>query len=182
MSDAWFCVVGASDAICPGALLLEDTTHSSNLRREINKRHVVLTIASSVYCASKGKHAILNPACAKFWPAARIKSAQCWLRLTSLGQRMASTRKLNTAGSKTMPSSASDHSQGCGNKAQLSNKSDSKAGELKLRRRLSKIFQRDKLESGLCSLFPFGPGTPGNIQSAICQSPRIQRFCRPTSA
>ena len=46
----------------------------------------------------------------------------------------------------------------------------------RLRRKLSKIFQRDKLEIGLRRVFS-RPRTHGSTHPAICQSPRIQR-CR----
>ena len=47
-----------------------------------------------------------------------------------------------------------------------------------LRRRLSAIFQTDKMLSGfLCSLLS-APSTMGKTQAPICQSPRIQRWRR----
>ena len=62
----------------------------------------------------------------------------------------------------------------------ISNKSVAAAGT-KLRRRLSKIFQRESAERGLRSERPAGPGTRGRSQRRICQSPRIQRRRRLTS-
>src|SRR6188472_3152022 len=49
------------------------------------------------------------------------------------------------------------------------------AGGTRLRRRLSKIFQRLKTESGLGSILPPPTGTQDLSQSIICQSPRTQR-------
>ena len=53
------------------------------------------------------------------------------------------------------------------------------AVDKKLRRRLSKIFQRLKRESGFGPRPPAGNGTRGRLHPAICQSPRIQRWARP---
>ena len=52
----------------------------------------------------------------------------------------------------------------------------------RLRRRLSKIFHRDKAEIGLRTRRPDRPRTHGSSHAAICQSPRIQRCRRATSA
>ena len=52
----------------------------------------------------------------------------------------------------------------------------------RLRRKLSRIFQRLKQESWFGRRPPPAWGTRGKIQSAICQSPRIQRWRRLTSA
>ena len=56
------------------------------------------------------------------------------------------------------------------------------AAAVRLRLRLSAIFQRDRSESGFGRGRPSGPGTPGSSQRAICQSPRVQRCLRLTSA
>ena len=53
----------------------------------------------------------------------------------------------------------------------------SSVGVTRLRRRLSRIFQRPISGSGL-RLRPWRDGTNGNSQNRICQSPRIQRCWR----
>ena len=55
-------------------------------------------------------------------------------------------------------------------------------GGTMLRRRLSKIFHRDKPEIGLRTRWPDRPRTHGSSHAAICQSPRIQRCRRAMSA
>ncbi len=50
-------------------------------------------------------------------------------------------------------------------------------GVTRLRRRLSRIFQRPMSGSEF-RLMPWRDGTNGNSQKRICQSPRIQRCCR----
>src|SRR5450759_5019953 len=66
-----------------------------------------------------------------------------------------------------------------------SNRSVNVAGT-RLRRRLSKIFHWDSVESGFCSR-PVSesarlPGTRYSDHDAICQAPRIQRCRRLTTA
>ena len=52
----------------------------------------------------------------------------------------------------------------------------------RLRRRLSRTFQRDSHERELATLRPPGPGTERANHPAICQSPRIHRERRLVSA
>ncbi|MNO85833.1 hypothetical protein D3C76_772130 [compost metagenome] len=60
--------------------------------------------------------------------------------------------------------------------------SASSAAGSRLRRRLSKIFQRDKALSGLCT-WPWVPVcSQGTSHGSSCQSPRIQRCRRLLSA
>ncbi len=67
-------------------------------------------------------------------------------------------------------------------KSHAPSKSSSIATGTRLRRRLSKIFHHDKAEIGFFTLLPSAPGTLGNSHRAICQSPRIHRCRRLTSA
>ena len=64
-----------------------------------------------------------------------------------------------------------------GSTVQPATSSASSVGATRLRRRLSRIFQRPMSGSGL-RLRPRRDGTNGNSQNRICQSPRIQRCCR----
>src|SRR6266404_9353986 len=65
---------------------------------------------------------------------------------------------------------------GClGEKSQLLRSITNIAISVRLRRRLSNIFQREMIDSGLCTIFPKKSGTRGNSQKMICQSPRTQR-------
>src|SRR5687768_10433567 len=64
-----------------------------------------------------------------------------------------------------------------GEKNQETSSRRSIATGIRLRRRLSKIFHRDKVEIGLWMYRPDRLRTQGSSQAAICQSPRIQR-CR----
>ena len=65
---------------------------------------------------------------------------------------------------------------------QPSNSSNSDATGTRLRRRLSRIFQRESAVSGFLTMSPAASLTLGSNQCAICQSPRIQRWRRRTSA
>ena len=81
-----------------------------------------------------------------------------------------------------VPITARVHNQSGDKTVQPSSNSSVSAAGTRLRRRLSKIFHRDSTESGFFRRRPPRPGTPGSSQRAICQSPRIQRCRRLTSA
>ena len=81
-----------------------------------------------------------------------------------------------------VPITAKVQNQAGDKTVQPSSNSRVNAGGTRLRRRLSKIFHRDSPESGFFRRLPSRPGTPGSSQRAICQSPRIQRCRRLTSA
>src|SRR5262249_56623178 len=70
------------------------------------------------------------------------------------------------------------HSKGTAVRNQPARRRAKVAAGTRLRRRLSKIFQRLNAESGLCAILPSPTGTRGLSQSMICQSPRIQRCWR----
>src|SRR3982075_2252387 len=55
-------------------------------------------------------------------------------------------------------------------------------GATRLRRKLSRIFQREIIGSVLRTLRRFASGTVGKIKCKICQSPRVHRCCRLTYA
>ena len=55
-------------------------------------------------------------------------------------------------------------------------------GASRLRRRLSRIFQRLSVEKSLGIVLPFSAGTRGMSQGKSCQSPRIQRCWRSVEA
>ena len=70
-----------------------------------------------------------------------------------------------------------------GDKAvQPSSNSSVKAEGTRLRRRLSKSFHSESAESGFFWRCPLEPGTRGSSHGTSCQSPRIQRWRRLTSA
>ena len=71
---------------------------------------------------------------------------------------------------------------GVRSKAQPATNRSTSAAATKLRRRLSNIFQRDKADKGLRSRRSPCRGTQGISQGNSCQSPRIQRWRRLTSA
>ena len=112
---------------------------------------------------------------------ARATAARCWLHKMSLGRRKASKSDVRMDGAVRMATTVKVHSQGCDRRHQASSKSVVAAAGTKLRRRLSKIFQRDSADRGLRSERPAKPGTRGKSQRRICQSPRIQRRRRLTS-
>ena len=81
-----------------------------------------------------------------------------------------------------MPITAKVQNQADGNTAQPNSSRSVNTAAIRLRRRLSNIFQRDRSESGFLLRRASRMGISGNSQRAICQSPRIQRCRRLTSA
>ena len=74
------------------------------------------------------------------------------------------------------PARASVKAEARGATYQPTSVNSTSAAGTRLRRRLSKIFQRDSPESGFRSLRPSAAGTRGKSQLTICQSPRIHRL------
>ena len=81
-----------------------------------------------------------------------------------------------------MPITASVQNQGRGNSVQPNSSSSVNPAGTRLRRRLSKIFHCESPESGLRWRPAPVRGTRVSSHDAICQSPRIQRWRRATSA
>ena len=81
-----------------------------------------------------------------------------------------------------MASTATLQKTTCGRKPHTSSSDTVVAGATMLRRRLSNSFQRDSIDRGLRSRLPARPGTRPSNQPISCQSPRIQRCRRLTSA
>src|SRR5437763_4891746 len=88
-----------------------------------------------------------------------------------------SSRKAFRTGHNIRAAISPLQSIGVGVKYQPAKRRATVVGGTRLRRRLSKIFQRLKAESGLGSILPPPTGTQDLSQSMICQSPRIQRGC-----
>src|SRR5207237_6249353 len=87
-------------------------------------------------------------------------------------------RKAFRTGHNIRPAIIPLQSIGAGVKNQPARRRATIAAGTRLRRRLSKIFQRLKTESGLGSVLPSPKGTQDLSQSMNTQSPRIQRCCR----
>ncbi len=94
--------------------------------------------------------------------------------------RVMDARKCSSGGTSASMAMATTASAGTPSHAATASSTSSPAGTM-LRRRLSKIFQRERSDNGF-GRRPTGPGTRGNSQAAICQSPRIHRCRRATSA
>src|SRR5215211_4006653 len=100
----------------------------------------------------------------------------------STGLRSKCASALNTVGSKsTLVTKINEAAARAGERNQETSSNTSIATGVRLRRRLSKIFHRDKAEIGLRAYRPDRLRTQGSSQAAICQSPRIQRCLRATS-
>ena len=173
-------VAGALPSV-PRSTALEGV-HSSRRRRETYWRQSVRPIASSASTASNGRHARPNSACPRRLPAVRSAKTRCWRHDAAGALRAAASSVSTSTGTKISSSRNAVHQRGSGSTVQPSTNNANSAGATRLRRRLSKIFQRDSGVIGFASPPPPGRGTRNQSQRAICQSPRIQRWRRFMSA
>src|SRR5579885_289122 len=70
----------------------------------------------------------------------------------------------------------------CGAKNHAPANSATEADSVRLRRRLSAIFQREMADKELGTILPWRSGTREKSQRSTCQSPRIQRCLRRLNA
>src|ERR1700722_7977970 len=86
------------------------------------------------------------------------------------------TRKLRHMGKAVRITAVSVQNKAwCGNTSHPHSRSTNVATSLRLRRRLSKICQREIALSGFGTILPNDCGTFGKSHRIICQSPRTQR-------
>src|SRR4026208_867882 len=97
--------------------------------------------------------------------------------MTSDGLRNNCQVKLVTGKSNTIANTVRLQKTGLPKTNQPIKSIASKASGTRLLRRLSKIFQRESVDSGFLWILRSEPGTNGVHQLAICQSPLIHR-CR----
>ena len=165
----------------------DDGCHSSRWRREMASRHSVRPMASRLYQASWGSVASATPACPSWRSSDGMTAAQCGLVRTCSGLCSRSPITPTPAGTNSTASPVKVHSAGDSSSAQPSTNSRVSAAGTRLRRRLSAIFQRASADSGLgTTMLRSLPGrrsrSRGSNQPSNCQSPRIQRCRRCTSA
>src|SRR5665213_1003064 len=103
---------------------------------------------------------------------------RCGNMCTSSGFLQTSQKKLTTEGSTRITKTEMVQNIGEPEQSQPNKNINNKATGTRLRRRLSKIFHLDKGEIGFLTRRWDPPGTHGQSQLAICQSPRIQRCLR----
>ncbi|KAG1530132.1 hypothetical protein G6F50_017522 [Rhizopus delemar] len=108
--------------------------------------------------------------------------SRCCPSKTSSPFLTAPRAEANSAGRNTTITPAPVHSQGYGSKVQPSAINSTRLGDTRLRRRLSRILQRASQARGGPPAVPGGRGGWPNSQPSNCQSPRIQRWRRLTSA
>ena len=170
-----------------GALSLRRSTslevrHCSRWRWLIAMRHSVRTIASRWYSASCGSHASPSAIRARCCMPALKPARRCWSSCTSRGFCTRSSRADSSGGTSTIDSTATVHECTGEISSQPVTSSASTATGTRLRRRLSRIFQRDNAVSALRRQPACAVGAHGSSHGSSCQSPRIQRCRRFTSA
>ena len=95
----------------------------------------------------------------------------CCHNTTSFGFLNISRINVVMEGTISMPITLNVQKSGDEEISQPYNANKVKAIDTKLRRRLSNIFHLDNPDNGFFLRFLSGPGTRGNNQEAICQSP-----------
>src|SRR5664279_5120219 len=146
-----------------------------------NIRPSLRTIASRQKKASYGKKVRLSATWARFLAIDLPAEFRCW-SMGILADLFRILRKLAITGNtRTDPMTTKVQNSGCSSINQARNNRKIWAGGTRLRRRLSRIFQRDSPEIGLSNTIPPGPGTRVRSQLAICQSPLIHLCLRLTS-
>ena len=146
-------------------------------------RHVARANARRLNDASSGRHASVNAACASCFPAARNVSARCGINNTSCGFPSASTMDASNGGMKMMPTTINvqNHDGRQHGPAQQQERRSAPRGRgcaEGCRRSSSATAPR----ADCARRCRRRPGTRGSSHAAICQSPRIQRCRRLTSA
>jgi len=148
--------------------------HSSNLRCEISRRYQIRKTASKVsqvWCGSSAASTIaLSRSCVTFENEKPFSHPPAVAHVKGCTRGWKSSCMATTQ--VDIHPILEEISQETMSKPRL-------VGGTMLRRRLSKIFQRSNQESGFFPRRPVGWGARGKIHSAICQSPRIHRCCRP---
>ena len=152
-------------------------SHSSRCSRVNTRRNIVRTTASSdnrVWCASR----VRVSSTLKFDAKRLLTASRAIRRSRATSARTRPKPRSNHAGTNKMQIVAMVQRMGWRITSQP-NKSNAKvAGSTRLRRRLSKIFQRETSEIGFRTFTPASSGTRSVSHSTICQSPRSQRCLR----
>ena len=160
------------------AAVVAAVSHSSILRFVTTRRTRVTAIACAVSKAWKARKVTVRPTCA----SAVAMSLRRLPRKTGIDcARPGPTRRRASTGRScdaATPMTVSVQNQrGPGSTVHPAISSASSVGATRLRRRLSRIFQRP-MTGRVFRCSPWRDGTNGNSHRRICQSPRIQRCCR----
>ncbi len=159
-----------------------DGSHSSRCRCVTRTRNTVDMMVTKLVKASYGRQTIVNNACTMRLSRERAEPAMCGITGISRGLRKKSSREIISGGTSTIPETARVHKNGFGRVIHPKMKRNTRDGDIRLRLRLSNIFHFDRMDSVFLHDRPSNAGTVGKNQRAICQSPRIHRRRRLTSA
>ncbi len=161
-----------------------DGFHCSSRRCETSIRQAVRAIASSVDRRLVGRNASGHERLRDMPAGDRAAMAtRCWRTVTSPGLRSRSSeegaRRRAARGSRSRPRSRATAAQGPSSPAAAARSAPAARGCGAGCRRAS---SGDSADNGLRTRRAPAPGTRGSSQPASCQSPRIQRWRRSTSA
>jgi hypothetical protein len=159
-----------------------DGFHSSRRWCVNRTRKDVRRTASRLKNSSWGRQVTVSAVCANCRPADCTATATCWRMGMSLGLRNRFRLAVMTGTRNKIARIARVQAPNDGISVQPSENNTTRPVGTRLRRKLSRIFHCDRKERGFFSFSPPGPGTRGSNHDAICQSPRIQRWRRLTSA
>ncbi|MNP06269.1 hypothetical protein D3C76_982440 [compost metagenome] len=156
--------------------------HCSRWRLLISMRHSERAIASTLNNASEGNQTIDSSARMKCWPEVCSAALRCCPRGISAAFCTSARTDCSTGCRHTRMTTANVQEAASSEASQPHASMVRKAPGSRLRRRLSKIFQRARLLRPLAAKPPWGFGAHGRAQYRTCQSPRIQRCRRLASA
>ncbi|MNF76206.1 hypothetical protein D3C84_583130 [compost metagenome] len=156
--------------------------HCSRRRLLISMRHSERPIASKLSNASEGNQTIDNSARMKCWPEVCKAAVRCCPNGISAAFCTSASTDCSTGCRQTSITTANVQEAASFVPSQPHASIARKAPGSRLRRRLSKIFQRARLLRRLAANPPWGFGAHGRAQYSTCQSPRIQRWRRLASA
>lgn len=152
-------------------------SHSSRRSRVNRRRTRTRPTASSdksVWCASK----VSVSRTVRFAANRVLNASRAMLGFSDTTARISPNRSSTHVGTNRMQMAATVHLIGWPVPNQPNRNKRQVAGSTRLRRRLSRIFQRETSEMGLGTRAPDSSGTWLVSHSTICQSPRSQRCLR----
>ena len=162
----------------PRAALAAAVSHSSSLRRVNTSRTRVIWMACSISWAWLARKASWSRTRASPPPASsRSPRRKARHGCCGVGPAMASNASGRSGKAVARTTSTVQTAGLPGRIVHAASRRATVAGASRLRRRLSRIFHRERMGRWLrCS--PLRVGTKGKSQARICQSPRAHRCCR----
>ena len=160
------------------AAVVAAVSHSSIRRFVTTRRTSVTPMACAASHAWNARNITLRNTCARAVTASRRRLRRnTGIDCARPGPTSSRPRTGRSCDAATPIAAIVQNQRAPGSTVHPATSKSSSVGDTRLRRRLSKIFQRPMSGTGF-RLRPRCDGTNGNSQKRICQSPRTQRCCR----